>query len=399
MSLQKYLKKFKTCCRIQEILTLFSYDVANDCEELHPTKICNTCRRRLQDLKGRQIVNTQTIAVFLPHDENCKLCLTKRGYSKHVFAVNLLRKENENSFQKPFKNIEQIKQVAISHEFDIIKENSEGTIFSCCEEIKDYIFINKSVKVFEDFSWRIFCYGRKVPSYSKVILSLPNIINRNNIEEVFTTLQSAKICFGNDDFPDLIKKKLDQGAELSFLDVNHNVKAVIETLNFQRFQKYSTIRTVNCEVLFQGKSKRCSACQEHRAVLNSASYRLSRDDPNVVKKNTAKIYLSRNQIGIKLTAYQKERRSLIDNRARLEKNIRQLVKKEGIKLENETQKIVTEVLEKNDSGFDENSTQNLLWEQQKKINNLKKKSSMRWHPVIVRWCLSIYLRSPGEVHF
>lgn len=41
--------------------------------------------------------------------------------------------------------------------------------------------------------------------------------------------------------------------------------------------------------------------------------------------------------------------------------------------------------------FPAGSFQQLFWQQQMKYNSLKNKSSMRWHPTIIRWCL--YLKS------
>ena len=40
---------------------------------------------------------------------------------------------------------------------------------------------------------------------------------------------------------------------------------------------------------------------------------------------------------------------------------------------------------------DENSFQRLFWEQQLKFQKSKKKTGMRWHPMIIKWCL--YMRS------
>lgn len=45
--------------------------------------------------------------------------------------------------------------------------------------------------------------------------------------------------------------------------------------------------------------------------------------------------------------------------------------------------------------FAEDTPQRLLWEQQKKQALLKDKRGMRWHPLIIRWCISLYLKSPG----
>ena len=43
---------------------------------------------------------------------------------------------------------------------------------------------------------------------------------------------------------------------------------------------------------------------------------------------------------------------------------------------------------------DPNSFQRLLWEQQRKYNNFKDKRGMRWHPMILRWC--IYLKGKSS---
>ena len=53
------------------------------------------------------------------------------------------------------------------------------------------------------------------------------------------------------------------------------------------------------------------------------------------------------------------------------------------------------VLNTEGSPFEEDTPQGLLWEEQKKMASLKCAKSMRWHPLMIRWCLSIYLKSPG----
>ena len=55
------------------------------------------------------------------------------------------------------------------------------------------------------------------------------------------------------------------------------------------------------------------------------------------------------------------------------------------------------IYEKITSHFDENFPKYLLLEQQKKMNKLKKASSMKRHPVMIRWRLSSYLKSPGKI--
>ena len=45
--------------------------------------------------------------------------------------------------------------------------------------------------------------------------------------------------------------------------------------------------------------------------------------------------------------------------------------------------------------FEQGSPQWLLWNQQLEQASKKDSRTMRWHPLIIRWCLSIYLVSPA----
>ena len=56
--------------------------------------------------------------------------------------------------------------------------------------------------------------------------------------------------------------------------------------------------------------------------------------------------------------------------------------------------MMTKVMD-SDCPFEQGTPMRLLWEQQKAATKVKRLNSIRWHPVMIRWCLSIYLRSPG----
>ena len=45
------------------------------------------------------------------------------------------------------------------------------------------------------------------------------------------------------------------------------------------------------------------------------------------------------------------------------------------------------------ANFEEGSPAWLLWQQQKEIAEKKDSRGMRWHPLMIRWCLSIYYTS------
>lgn len=74
-----------------------------------------------------------------------------------------------------------------------------------------------------------------------------------------------------------------------------------------------------------------------------------------------------------------------------------MTESKDLEVNKEIEDIVADVALKETPPFDTDSPKYLLWQQQKKMNDCKKKTSMRWHPLMVRWCLSIYLRSPGKI--
>ena len=128
------------------------------------------------------------------------------------------------------------------------------------------------------------------------------------------------------------------------------------------------------------------------------SYRVGNFDPAAIKKNITNIHIMRVQLSAKVNFLPSERKSHLKNRNRFEEKTEMLIRKEGILVNGNIDKVLEKVNNEIDSsGFDENSPKYLLWEQQKKMNKLKKASSLKWHPVMIRWCFSVYLKSPGKI--
>ena len=62
-----------------------------------------------------------------------------------------------------------------------------------------------------------------------------------------------------------------------------------------------------------------------------------------------------------------------------------MVEWESVALDKESDMLLEEVISKSEKKIDEDSPQDLLWEQQRKQLDLKIKSSMKWHPVVIFW--------------
>ena len=72
-----------------EILEIFNYSLENDSVNIHPSHVCDPCRRKLEHYKKRnEKALVIDIAPFDGHSGQC-FCSTQKGLSKFKFSVSL----------------------------------------------------------------------------------------------------------------------------------------------------------------------------------------------------------------------------------------------------------------------------------------------------------------------
>ena len=79
--------------------------------------------------------------------------------------------------------------------------------------------------------------------------------------------------------------------------------------------------------------------------------------------------------------------------ARLERKLGQVIEEKEVVADDNIHHDLQEIMEENTpriTAFPKNSFERLFWEQQLKALQLKDGRSMRWHPLMIKWCL--YLR-------
>lgn len=205
------------------------------------------------------------------------------------------------------------------------------------------------------------------------------------------------VCCGNTDFPKLITSKLEKGSELGFLDKDGNLKATIQSKYYQSVKERDVIRTTSCHLLVVEDKDRCNNCSQYRKQLNLYKDRLvKREKAESILKNTLISTFSRAETEKQYLNLQKKKRAIAKSEKKLHERIERMVEWESIALDEESDMLIEEVISKSDKYFDKDSPQYLLCEKQRKQLGLKRKSFMKWHSVVIRWCLAIYLKSPGN---
>ena len=101
----------------------------------------------------------------------------------------------------------------------------------------------------------------------------------------------------------------------------------------------------------------------------------------------------------KASDYSQETKLLKQQSEILLKKVKTVVEKESFELSSELEDVFCVIISgDNDNPFDPDSSQSLLWYEQKKqvlLQKDDKSRAMYWYPVMIRWCVSIYLKTPG----
>uniref|UniRef100_A0A7M6DRA2 Uncharacterized protein n=1 Tax=Clytia hemisphaerica TaxID=252671 RepID=A0A7M6DRA2_9CNID len=360
---------------------LFNYNISNDQPSVDLLKLCGSYARQIRRVENHCI--PQQIAKFPEHSESVGYDVCQKKLSIHEFKVvkepvSLSIKIIDCAKKYGFLYAEQFKK----YTFVRAKESLNAPV------IDQTIYVFKDLLT-DDYRWQIIVFDRFLsPDKIPALQNLERILRKQNFENFFQYCKDLSLFTGNDDLENLIASRKEGKS-------SHG-STVLENVQLEAFSKIeATIRYTNCDILLSTEAGRCDNCQVNRKSLQTMERRKSLEDdrPKAKKPHSS---MTKEQLKSRLKTVAKENKELKRKQKRLEKKIEKLVRAKGVKIKDKgTQQVVDDVL-KGECPFDEKSPMFLLWEQQKKAAKLKKLTSMRWHPVIIRWCLSINLRSPGK---
>ncbi|KAK3916147.1 Transposable element P transposase [Frankliniella fusca] len=139
------------------------------------------------------------------------------------------------------------------------------------------------------------------------------------------------------------------------------------------------------------RSKKCTVCNECTKLIPAFKRRLTTRLLEEPLKHTNHRFMSSKQKDVVLAKKQRVIKTKNQTITRLEAKINEMIEKEGVTVEKSLSDAFREIL----LGADLNPKQIVFLEQQIKFIECKKKTSMRWHPTLIRLALSLYLKAPG----
>ena len=255
--------------------------------------------------------------------------------------------------------------------------------------------ITKSITVRRDRTWALRVHDKVIQHFDgkelEILTKHAEINSSGEFFEILYTVDSAKVCLGNPDFDETTKSK-------DIINSNRETNFEVES-NGKIFDR--TIRSTKCHLLIGGRYDRCIECSKHRSylrVLKSRQSKQSDSNKHHTESNSHVNYryLSSEEKTERLKTLHKEltatRRLLNNTRRKLEG----IIAKEGHVLDPEMNDYLSTILTNNvhfKNELPEGSFRRLFWQQQLQALSCKDSRQIRWHPMMIKWCLNVKLRS------
>ena len=273
--------------------------------------------------------------------------------------------------------------------------------------------VQKSLSVHTNFSWQITVKGHILKSDSDVFSTLSQSIDSlSSLNQVLSFVNECAICSGNDDasFRTFLTNKENNFTDISGECIFNHVIVyvyVLSVLGKKQLAFYDdqnqTIRSTNCVYLLsaqqQTKVNQCHNCSRYRQTLSRMLYRIEHQESKETDKtdpssHTNYRFLSSKEKSERLKNLHDQARVMQQNINRLRDQINKQIDEKGTEVEDDLDEALGAIVKEKSPfvacNYEEGSFPRIFWEAQQKAATLKSLKSMRWHPLMIRWCL--YLR-------
>lgn len=285
-------------------------------------------------------------------------------------------------------------------------DRSTGTNATFCKLVQDRPDlgpeISRSIVVESDFSWKVYVYGKEVSAQScSVLCNFGPEMNLSSLKRLLTVVDKSKVCVGHPEsnFVSMLKSrkgeiKTADGAQTAYLDTM--------TVHLDGNVYSETVRSANCELITH--ELKCGGCVGYRNTLRALYGRWQKINSPSRKRKRSQIdshtnyrYLNTPEKKKRLSNLKNETRTLHRQVDQLKLRIKKLTEVDGVSLDQDMDADMRAIMnEHNDNVCASHSPETfeyIFWKQQRESMLLKDARQMRWHPMLIKWCMNLRMLS------
>lgn len=263
--------------------------------------------------------------------------------------------------------------------------------------------ITHCLTVDSSLKWSLFVHNRMVSKIKHSTLgSFPDSLTSDSLHYLLQRIDDFNVCLGQPDrhFIDMASARKGM-----FKSNDGSISAILDeyaplVCNHEVYR--ATIRSAQCELVTSGV--KCKSCQMYRPTLRKLYTRWSERSSRLTDASSHTNFRYLNTPEKKEKVAQLKRRVVV-----VESEVRKL----QAKIENLTQQLgnsvdsglhgdLLDIMKENtpemEKAFPEGSFKRLFWQEQLRAASKKDARQVRWHPLIVRWCLNLKLMSSSAYH-
>ena len=274
------------------------------------------------------------------------------------------------------------------------------------------VIVTHSITIKTDLSWSVQVHGKHInKTKCSALQSFPNNINTKlAANALLAQVDGLNVCAGH---PDQQFLDIADSWKGKFQSANKSIVAFADNyffvnLNGETYPR--TIRTTACELLVHGT--KCVACKQYRSTLRSLHSRklkLPKSDTTAVSSHSNIRYLKTPERRKRMTSLKvavDAKTAEVNRKMKeielLKSKSRESTNRCGIYVTKEFEDDLIKIMEENNDQicqkYPSDSFHQLFWSQQLVALRVQDKRQIRWHPMMIRWCLSLKLISSASYH-
>ena len=274
------------------------------------------------------------------------------------------------------------------------------------------LMVTHSLTIHSNLSWLLFVNQHLIDSaVCGPLKSFSGPLTPENLSQLLVEVDRLSICAGQ---PDDHFVRMVQAKKGKILSCNGKVVAYVDStqVEFNGNVYQRTVRTSECEVI--SNSTKCVVCTKYRTNLRAMYHRWKKQkSSSIVHTSNAE---SSSDTGIyknerfmdtpekiaKIASLRKRATSAEQALAKLRDKVRNLTQKQGEVLDHDLNSDLLHIMDENSDrvkdAYPEGSFAKLFWDEQLKAAKAGDPRQVRWHPVIIKWCLNMKLMSSSTYH-